>query len=314
MLSFSALRSLGRRRMAGIVVLVGGLLVGSGLAAPSAAIETQAIRDRFPNAERIGIPDATGDDPGQGSLYPSEITVNGLPDRLYDVNVILRGFGHDNPDDVDLLLEAPNGETAIIMADAGGAAGVEGLTLTLDDEATAALPDGGTLQTGASYRPNDYGGSDEFPGQDNTGNIRLGTFDGINPNGTWSLYVVDDQDNNENGAIVNGWQLEIYYGEAPEAVEDRYTVRQDRTLRVPADEGVLANDNDGDPEPGVESDLRATLKREPKKGTITLRENGAFTYRPDEGERGRDTFSYTVRDDDGLTDTGRVTLKIEGRE
>ncbi len=284
-------------------LVFGGLAIGGGAAGAQldGDVGTAAIRDTFINRNRIAIRDN-----GQARPYPSTITITGLPQRLYDVNVKLRGLTHPNPDDLDIMVEAPNGAKAVIMSDAGGSGDVSDIDVMFDDETGTTVPDGGPLQT-ATYRPENYDGREEFNG---TANVLLGTFDRINPNGVWKLFVRDD-DPGDRGEIANGWALEIYYGEAPKAVDDRYRTERNQKLEVSAAEGVLANDNDGDPEPGVDSDLTARLKSEPRKGTVTLRANGSFTYRPDDGARNEDSFTYTLRDQDGLKDVGRVTIIIE---
>jgi hypothetical protein len=283
-------------------LVAAGAMLGNGATAAQrdGEIGIEAIRDIFPNPTRIVINGA-----GPAEPYPSTINISNLPKRLYDVNVILRGLRHGRPDDIDIMLLAPNGARAVIMADAGGATAVSGITLTLDDEAANPLPDSGELRT-ASYKPRNHAGADTF----GTDNVLLGTFDGINPNGAWHLYVRDDR-SDFKGEITSGWALEILYGEAPVAHDDHYTTRQDRRLEVSARNGVLANDTDGDPEPGVESDLEAILDRGPRKGTLRLRADGSFVYKPEAGRRGEDDFIYIVRDRDGLTDRGLVTIEIQ---
>jgi len=303
---------------AAALVLTGGL---SGVVAQQGDMGTQAIRDGFTSPGRIDIQDATAGSVGRGDPYPSTINLTDLPDRAYDVNVTLRGFQHENPDDVDVLLEAPNGRASIIMADAGGNATLGSVTFSLNDEGGDPIPDSGTIQSrqtddsdeadaGEGYDPADYSGSDDFPEVDDTQNVGFGAFDGVNPNGVWKLYVVDDENNGESGAIANGWEIEIFYGEAPEAVDDEYDARSGRRLSVSENDGVLDNDNDGDPEPGVESELTARLKKEPRKGTVRLRSDGSFVYKPEDGARGTDTFTYIVEDKDGLRDVGEVTITI----
>ena len=51
-----------------------------------------------------------------------------------------------------------------------------------------------------------------------------------------------------------------------------------------------------DPE-GEEVHFRITT--EPRKGTLTLEENGEFVYTPAEGKRGRDYFGYCASDPNG---------------
>ena len=107
--------------------------------------------------------------------------------------------------------------------------------------------------------------------------------------------------------------MHILNREAPRAVDDSYTRRQDRRLEVSARRGVLANETDGDPETGVESRLKVSHKDGPNMGTVRLRSDGSFVYTPKGCERGADEFTCTLRDSDGLTDTGLVTITIERR-
>jgi subtilisin-like proprotein convertase family protein len=146
----------------------------------------------------------------------SQITVSGLKKgKLLDVNVILNGYTHPQPDDVDLMLVAPDSKNALILSDSGAANNVNGITLTLDDEAVDVLPNSGQLVS-QSYRPADYGGgaNDMFlnpvgtPAPTLSGNVALFTFDGINPNGVWTLFVTDNNAGG-NGVLASGWTLVI---------------------------------------------------------------------------------------------------------
>jgi hypothetical protein len=80
-----------------------------------------------------------------------------------DVNVRLSNFWHPDPDDVDILLVAPDGRQATLMSDAGGATDVSDIYLTFDDEALFPLPQSTALKTG-TFRPGNYGEDvDSFP-------------------------------------------------------------------------------------------------------------------------------------------------------
>jgi hypothetical protein len=65
---------------------------------------------------------------------------------------------------------------------------------------------------------------------------------------------------------------------------------EDETLSVPAP-GVLANDSDGDGDR-----LTAVLQNQPSNGTITLLEDGSFTYTPAAKFSGLDGFTYSASD------------------
>jgi len=79
----------------------------------------------------------------------------------------------------------------------------------------------------------------------------------------------------------------------PSARGDTYRTREDTTLNV-GPPGVLANDSD--PEG---SSLSARLVRTTGNGTLTLRANGSFSYRPRRDFNGLDSFTYRARDAQG---------------
>jgi subtilisin-like proprotein convertase family protein len=188
-------------------------LVWSTLSAEAAPrVRTQT----FVNGNIIRIPadQISGGTFGKAGPYPSTIGVSGLR-RVTDVNVTIRFANHTHPDDLDVLLVGPRGQSAILWSDAGGTNSITGTTLTLDDEAPIFLPDSGQITAG-SYMPSNYEvGLDNWPEVTESGNRLLSTFDGTNPTGEWKLYVFDDTqqpdtgDRNGSGTFANGWALEI---------------------------------------------------------------------------------------------------------
>lgn len=129
---------------------------------------------------------------GNANFYPSNVVLSGLPDALTDLNVRLEGFSHTWPDDVDMLLVGPRGQNITILSDVGGGDDINNINLTLDDQATAQLPIGSQLAT-QSYRPYNDNGADTFPGQSQSAYTNLSRFNNTDPNGTWNLYIVDDE-------------------------------------------------------------------------------------------------------------------------
>ncbi|WP_139195059.1 Ig-like domain-containing protein [Curtobacterium sp. MCBA15_001] len=74
------------------------------------------------------------------------------------------------------------------------------------------------------------------------------------------------------------------------------------TLTVPAAQGVLANDTgDG---------LGVVSNTKPAHGTATVNSDGSYTYTPDAGYSGTDSFTYTAQDGSGRTATGTVTITV----
>lgn len=96
--------------------------------------------------------------------YPDTITVPSPVDaRITDLDLVLVDFSHDAPKDIDVLLVAPNGRSALVMGDVGGELEVFGLTLTLDDDAAERLPRRDALQSG-TFRPANYPDGEESGG------------------------------------------------------------------------------------------------------------------------------------------------------
>jgi subtilisin-like proprotein convertase family protein len=169
----------------------------------------------FSNTTPIIMP-ATGA-AGIANPYPSQIVVTGMSGIIEKVTVTLRNINSTYPDDIGVLLVGPQGQTLILMSDVGSAEGITNVTLILDDDAVNPLPAGDPLVSG-TFKPANY--PDE-PGDDNWpapapvppyGDPDLGqglnVFNGTDPNGIWSLYVVDDADSDIN-SIAGGWDLTI---------------------------------------------------------------------------------------------------------
>lgn len=162
----------------------------------------------FAAAGPVTIPPA-----GTATPYPSTISVSGLPGTISKVAVTLEGLSHGFADDLDILLVGPGG-SVVLMSDSGGGDALEGLVLTFDDDAPFPLPDGSGIASG-SYRPTSHGESDSFPAPAPAPpyGASLGVFEGNDPNGTWSLYVVDDSD--VDGGAIDGWTLSLTTSSGP---------------------------------------------------------------------------------------------------
>jgi N-acetylneuraminic acid mutarotase len=91
---------------------------------------------------------------------------------------------------------------------------------------------------------------------------------------------------------------------APIAADDSYTVEQDQTLTVAAP-GLLANDSDPDGDP-----LTAALLTDPAHGSVTVNADGSFSYTPDSGFIGVDTFTYRAFDGLDYSNPATVTITV----
>jgi hypothetical protein len=170
----------------------------------------KTITKSFSSNGQIDIPDAGTQ--GPANPYPTTIVVDEFEKfkkaEITDVNLTLKGFGHQLSENVDVMLALGN-KRALVMADAGNGVDVDNLTITLDDQADQDLPDGDQLESG-TFRPANFAGNDPFaaPAPLPNGNVDLSTFKGLDPDGEWELFVHDDANGN-TGSIDNGWELEI---------------------------------------------------------------------------------------------------------
>ena len=92
--------------------------------------------------------------------------------------------------------------------------------------------------------------------------------------------------------------------DAPVAMDDSYNTQTGTALTIGAP-GVLGNDADPDAET-----LAATPLSTPTHGTLTLDASGAFTYTPEPGFLGSDSFTYRATDPTGLSSTATATINV----
>lgn len=165
---------------------------------------TATAAPAFSNPAFIDIPVG-----GNAIPYPSTINVSGISGTVTKVTARLTGYTHNFAGDVDVLLVGPGGQSVVLMSDAGSSSAPAGLNLTFDDTAAAFLPP--AAFTSGAYKPTniaDGEGDDSYPSPAPPSGYAsaLSVFNAVSPNGTWSLYVVDDFAS-EGGMIAGGWSL-----------------------------------------------------------------------------------------------------------
>jgi subtilisin-like proprotein convertase family protein len=161
------------------------------------------------------------------SPYPSRVFVSGISGAISHMAVTLKGVTYAESQDIDALLVGPGGQTFVLVAAAGPSSGgaITNVTLTLDDAAATTLAQNapwGSANASVSSKPVNYEGVNEIwgapapagpygnPGPAGGGTATLGsTFDGSDPNGTWSLYVITTAAGDGTGAIAGGWCANI---------------------------------------------------------------------------------------------------------
>jgi extracellular elastinolytic metalloproteinase len=115
--------------------------------------------------------------------------------------------------------------------------------------------------------------------------------DAVNPN------------SNSRFGVVNGFDVPAACNvPTPTATDDSFATAVDTVLTV-APPGVLAND---DSQGG--GAITAQVAGEPANGTVVLNANGGFTYTPDAGFIGLDTFTY--RAVNGMVVSAEATVRV----
>lgn len=202
-----------------VAVLMAALLVATTVGDP---VPSDARKERFKTVARsfsssvgMTVPQATGQ--VQADVYPAITEVRGFrKGKVQDVNLTLTGLSHEYTRDLDVLLVAPNGRSVLVMGDAGAVgtlSSVSGLNITFDDQAGAPVPKDPNPLVSGRFRPANYDSTGDesgfpAPAPGSGAAAKLGTFNGIDPNGTWRLFVVDDAEDDDTGSIA-GWSLRI---------------------------------------------------------------------------------------------------------
>ncbi|MGI8978866.1 MAG: Ig-like domain-containing protein [Pirellulaceae bacterium] len=96
----------------------------------------------------------------------------------------------------------------------------------------------------------------------------------------------------------------VLTGAAPIAFNDSFHTLPDQTLEISAP-GILANDTDAEGDA-----LSAVLFSGPAHGSLTLDPAGSFSYTPEAGFAGIDSFMYRAAEDTGHSQLAAVTLRV----
>lgn len=240
----------------------------------------------FENSEAIIVPHV-----GKADLYPSAITVAGMPGTISRMTVRLSGVRHDHLNDFDVLLVGPSGQAVVLLSDAGGARS-DSITLTFDDSApttfSANSPGSGT------YRPTNHGSrGDSLPAPAPPGpydlSPRLSMFNGTDPNGHWSLFVRDDVAG-DRGRIGGGWGLTITTVVAP-------TVETPQNIVRPNDPAVCGAVVTFDV--GASGDPSPVVRSSPGSGTFfAVGTTSVTTTATNEAGEASASFTVTVNDEE----------------
>jgi hypothetical protein len=166
-----------------------------------------------------------------GPAVSSAVDVAGYVGPVSGVRVTLYGVTTAAAETLDALLVSPNGTKFVVTSMVGGNNPLNGATLTFEDVATDYMPFGSAITSGKNYKPTtcttpvtSFGspapdGPYLEPGCDGstTGSPTFASaYGGVNPTGTWTLYVRDNTGRTTsvpNGVvgstITGGWGLQF---------------------------------------------------------------------------------------------------------
>ncbi|MFV2069292.1 MAG: Ig-like domain-containing protein, partial [Pirellulales bacterium] len=139
-----------------------------------------------------------------------------------------------------------------------------------------------------------------------TGEILVTGFTNLNfestPKHELTVNVTDVDGNREQLDVVINV---VDTPERPIAIGDAYEVDQEGALNVDATTGILSNDTDPDAD-----SLVAILGTSTANGTLNFQSDGSFSYAPDSGFTGTDSFTYQASDGTLRSSTATVTLTV----
>lgn len=262
---------------------------------------------------QAGVPlaiDVMANDDDDPNGVPATITVTALPahgtvsigpGRMITYTP---GAGHRGPETFGYTLSDGQGSSAAAV------------TIGVVNSAPVARPDAAATDTGTAVTVAVLD-NDEDPNGD------LLTLAGVaaaahgtivrNPDGTLTYtpaagfygtdsisYAIEDPERLADSAVLTI----TVRNAAPIAVDDAFVAHP----KVATPLAVLDNDTD----PNAGQLLTVASAGAAAKGVVTLNADGTLTYRSTGSNTGLDTFTYVLTDDLGRTDTGAVTITING--
>ncbi len=183
---------------------------------------------------------------------------------------------NDTPDAQDDV-SGTSEDTAVVINVLSNDSDIDGDTLTVT---TTSNPSSGNVQinggTTITYTPDsDFNGNDSF------------------------TYTISDGNGGSDTATVNVSVGAI--NDAPDADDDTVSVDEDNSVVV----SVLTNDDDLDGD-----SISVISKTDPSNGSVTINSGTTITYTPDQHFNGSDSFTYTISDGNGGTDTATVNVTV----
>jgi CSLREA domain-containing protein len=135
---------------------------------------------------------------------------------------------------------------------------------------------------------------------DGSGNANINATFPVGSTGVLTATATDPTNDTSEFSACNA--ISAVADNAPVAVGDAYSAVTNGQLNV-SPPGVLGNDSDADGDP-----ITAVLDASPAHGTVLLNPDGSFTYTPNLGYSGPDSFSYHATD--GVLNSNIATVNL----
>lgn len=207
-----------------------------GLLLPGLAALASLLLPMTARAQTITTGGAISIASGQTTAASSTVTVSSAPGPVATVVVTLQGV-HSNGTGccesmgyAEFMLQSPTGAQFVLLGATGDGVdggGLNGLNITIQDGASAAPEGNPWSSTGsATVKPSSYfedtfstpppipasENTSDYPQTDGSGTLD-GKFNGVTSNGTWTLYLIDN-DSPADPVSITGWTLALTYGTA----------------------------------------------------------------------------------------------------
>ena len=215
----------------------------------AASTTTEITRNSYSSTKAVQIPAS-----GVGSPYPAPLDVSGFSGAVSNVSVMIYGFTHEHPADVQMLLVGPAGQKVVLMANAGADVAVSSIFLGFDDWYSS-VPFW-TALTGSWYGPRTYGTA-VFPSPAGPYSSSLSAFNGTSPNGTWQLYVNDVRA--PGTGSISGWGLTFESTSVQPSIKTNTFTGSSVTIRTLGKGSPYPSSVNVSNLPGTISKLTATL-------------------------------------------------------
>ena len=257
------------------------------------------VAENYPGGELVAVTIKAGDNqleeagPGEGQLFIIDGTVsqNDLPldenvpgELTFSYNQALDGV-EPSTGAGDATVYDVNIQSNLTDTD-----GSESLSITVTD-----VPDGASFTDGTENAD----GSWTFTAEELDG-LQMTVDDTVGDDFSLTVTSTSTEASNEDSASTT-LTTSVGVNTGPAAGDDSAVLNEDASTVI----DVLANDSDVDGD-----DVYVGSVTEPEHGTVAINEDGTVTYTPDADYNGTDSFTYTIYDGEGNSDTATVNLTV----